>query len=78
MHERRYWTQYMQAYEACLSATSTNHAPWYIVPADDKDNARLIVSQIMLDAFHALHMAYPRTDAARQRELRAIRKQLAK
>ena len=78
MHERRYWTQYMKAYEACLSATSTHHAPWYVVPADDKKNARLIVSQIMLDAFDALHMAYPKTDAARRRELRAIRKQLAK
>ncbi len=78
MHERRYWTQYMKAYEACLSATSTHHAPWYVVPADDKKNARLIVSQIMLDAFDALHMAYPKTDAARRRELGAIREQLAK
>ncbi len=77
MNERRYWTQYMKAYEACLSATSTHHAPWYVVPADDKENARLIVSQIMLDAFETLHMAYPTTDAARRLELRAIRKQLA-
>ena len=41
----------MQAYEACLSATSTTDAPWYVVPADDKKNARLIISQIVLDAF---------------------------
>jgi PPK2 family polyphosphate:nucleotide phosphotransferase len=78
IHERHYWTQYMKAYEVCLSATSTHHAPWYVVPADDKDDARLIVSQIVLDAFDALHVAYPKTDAAQRRELHAIRKQLAK
>ena len=52
----------MKAYEACLSATSTHHAPWYVVPADDKENARLIVSRIVLDALDGLKMAYPRTD----------------
>ena len=78
IHERQYWTQYMQAYEACLTATSTPHAPWYIVPADDKENARLIVSQIVLDAFTELPMAYPTTTAKRKRELKSIRKQLRK
>jgi len=78
IHERKYWKQYMNAYEACLSATSTHHAPWYIVPADDKDNGRLIVSQIVLDALHELKMAYPQTTAKRRRELKAIRKLLAK
>jgi PPK2 family polyphosphate:nucleotide phosphotransferase len=78
IHERKYWKQYMKAYEACLSATSTHHAPWYIVPADDKDNARLIVSQIVLDTLHELKMAYPKTTAKRRRELKAIRKLLAK
>ena len=78
LHERKYWKQYMNAYEACLSATSTDHAPWYVVPADDKDNGRLIVSQIVLDALHELKMAYPKTTAKRRRELKAIRKLLAK
>jgi len=78
IHERKYWTQYMKAYEACLSATSTHHAPWYIVPADDKENARLIVSQIILDVLNGLKMAYPKTSAKRQRELKAIRKLLVK
>src|SRR5579863_9860065 len=78
IHERRYWKHYMQAYEACLSATSTRHAPWYVVPADDKDNARLIVSQIVLDALNGLKMAYPKTTAKRRLELQSIRKQLAK
>jgi len=77
IHERKYWTQYMKAYEACLSATSTDHAPWYAVPADDKENARLIVSQIVLDALNELKMAYPKTTGKRRRELKSIRKLLA-
>ena len=78
IHERSYWKRYMEAYEACLSATSTRHAPWYVVPADDKDDARLIVSRIVLDALDALDMAYPRTTAKRRRELASIRKVLAR
>ena len=77
IHERKYWKRYMEAYEACLSATSTHHAPWYVVPADDKENARLAVSQIVLDAFHEMKMAYPKTTAKRRQELKSIRKQLA-
>jgi PPK2 family polyphosphate:nucleotide phosphotransferase len=78
IHERKYWQQYMTAYEACLNATSTHHAPWYVVPADDKENARLIVSQIVLDALNGLKMASPKTTAKRRRELKAIRQLLAK
>jgi PPK2 family polyphosphate:nucleotide phosphotransferase len=77
IHERKYWNDYVKAYEACLSATSTHHAPWYVVPADDKDNARLIVSQIVLDAFTDLKMAYPKTTEKRRLELKSIRKLLA-
>jgi PPK2 family polyphosphate:nucleotide phosphotransferase len=76
IHERKYWTQYMKAYEACLDATSTHHAPWHVVPADDKENARLIVSQIVRDALHELKMAYPKTTAKRRRELKSIRERL--
>ena len=76
--ERKYWTQYMKAYETCLNATSTHHAPWYVVPADDKENARLIVSQIILDALNGLKMAYPKTAAKRRQELKSFRKLLAK
>ena len=64
IHERKFWKRYMEAYEECLSATSTHHAPWYVVPADDKDDARLIVSQIVLDSLHELKMAYPITTPA--------------
>jgi len=76
--ERQYWKQYMKAYEKCLSATSTHDAPWYIVPADDKLNARLIVSRIVLDAVEALPLSYPKPSTGRRRELRALRKQLEK
>jgi PPK2 family polyphosphate:nucleotide phosphotransferase len=76
--ERKYWKQYMTAYEECLSATSTHTAPWYIVPADDKQNTGLIISRIVLDALEGLKMAYPKTSPERRRELLAIRKQLTK
>ncbi|MGA2795262.1 MAG: polyphosphate kinase 2 family protein, partial [Roseiarcus sp.] len=78
IEERKFWKQYMKAYEECLTATSTRDAPWYVVPADDKENARLIVSQIVLDTFEGLEMAYPKTSAKREQELQSIRKQLAK
>ncbi len=78
IHERKYWKHYMKVYEECFHATSTHHAPWYVVPADDKENARLIVSQIVLDALGSLKMAYPKTTAKRRLELLAIEKMLMK
>jgi len=78
IHERRFWDQYKEAYEDCLGATSTEHSPWYVVPADDKDNARLIVSAIVADALTDLKMAYPETTPKRRAELKSIRKSLAK
>jgi len=76
VRERKYWESYVAAYEACLNATSTRHAPWFVVPADDKENARLIVSQIVLDTFEDLQMAYPRTTAKRRRVLKSIGRRL--
>ncbi len=78
IEERKFWKQYMQAYEECLSATSTKHAPWYVVPADDKQNARLIISRIIVDTLKGLKMRYPQTDAKRRQELLSIREQLEK
>ena len=78
IHERKYWKDYMEAYEACLGATSSDHAPWYVVPADDKENARLIVSHIILETLGDLKMAYPMATAERHAELESIRKQLTK
>ena len=78
LSERALWKNYMSAYEDCLSATSTDRAPWYVVPADDKMNARLIVSQIVLDTMKAMKMRYPSLDAAGLKELQRLRKELVK
>jgi PPK2 family polyphosphate:nucleotide phosphotransferase len=78
IEERKFWDKYMKAYEKCLSATSTDRAPWYVVPADDKLNARLIVSRIVLDTIKALRLSYPASSAARRKELQALRKRLMK
>jgi PPK2 family polyphosphate:nucleotide phosphotransferase len=78
VEERKYWKDYMRAYEECLAATSTKRSPWYVVPADDKPNARLIVSRVVVDTLKKLDMAYPQLDAGRRRELQALRKLLAK
>lgn len=76
--ERKFWDRYTSAYEECLSATSTKSAPWHVVPADDKYNARLIVSRVVIEALRDLKLSYPKMTDAQRRELRAIRKQLAK
>ena len=78
IEERKFWNEYMAAYETCLAATSTKIAPWYVVPADDKENARLIISQIIVDTFRSLRMRYPEPDAKRRRELQAIRRLLTR
>ena len=78
IHERKYWKPYAEAFEECLNATSTQASPWFVVPADDKENARLIVSRIVMDALRDLKMSYPKTTAKRKAELQAIRKLLVK
>ena len=75
--ERAFWDDYMAAYEDCLETTSTGEAPWYVVPADDKLNTRLIVSSVIQATLQALDMRYPKTSAERLEELQAIRRQLA-
>ncbi|MCU1337584.1 MAG: hypothetical protein JWO19_3165 [Bryobacterales bacterium] len=78
IQERKYWKQYMRAYGACLSDTSTRTAPWYVVPADDKQNAQLIVSRIIVDELKELKLEYPKPSPKRLRELQQIRKLLTK
>jgi PPK2 family polyphosphate:nucleotide phosphotransferase len=78
IEERKFWKDYMRAYGKCLSATSTEQAPWYVVPADDKQNTRLIVSRILLDTVEKLELSYPKTTPARRRELLSLRKKLTK
>jgi len=76
IEERTYWKDYMKAYEACLSATSSKHAAWHIIPADDKRNARLMVARVIVETLQGLDLAYPKPDAARLSELQDIRRQL--
>jgi len=78
VRERGFWKQYTTAYEACLSATSTRTAPWYVVPADDKETAQLIVSHVILRTLRDLKLAYPILVPERRRELEAARKLLQK
>jgi PPK2 family polyphosphate:nucleotide phosphotransferase len=74
--ERELWTEYMKAYDDCIRETSTPHSPWYVVPADDKRNSRLIISQIVVDTLESLQLTYPKADKDRKNELQSIRKQL--
>jgi PPK2 family polyphosphate:nucleotide phosphotransferase len=76
--ERGFWNEYQNAYEDCIAATSTKESPWYVVPADDKKNARLIMSRVVVETLESLKLKMPKLDAARLAELRAAREQLAK
>ncbi len=76
--ERSFWPQYMEAYQECLTATSSENAPWYIIPGDDKENARLIMSRIIIETLEELKLAYPKLDAERRQELLAMRQLLVK
>jgi PPK2 family polyphosphate:nucleotide phosphotransferase len=78
IEERKLWKHYRKAYETCLSETSTKHGPWYVVPADDKENARLVISRVILDTLKELNLIYPAPTKARRRELLSLRKLLAK
>ena len=78
IEEREFWNDYQKVYEDCLGATSTTESPWYVVPADNKKNTRLIVSHIVLDTLEQLEMAYPESDPKRLQELKAIRERLIK
>ena len=78
IEERKFWKQYMRAYEACISATSTKESPWYIVPSDDKENSRLIVSRIILDTLKKLKLSFPGSDESHEKELQSIHEQLLK
>jgi PPK2 family polyphosphate:nucleotide phosphotransferase len=78
VEEREFWDDYMHAYATCLSATSTKKAPWHVIPADDKENARLIISEIIVHALRGLKMSYPKTGDDRRKELQLIRDRLTK
>jgi len=77
LKERGYWKHYMHAYAACMSATSTKDSPWYIVPADDKENARLIIADIIVDTLKDMKLEYPTLGAEQERELAKAKKMLS-
>ncbi|MEM7657672.1 MAG: polyphosphate kinase 2 family protein [Bacteroidota bacterium] len=75
--ERGYWDEYQNAYEDAINATASKEAPWYVIPADNKKNMRLIVAQVILEQLHEMKMHYPVVSDERRAELQEIRKQLA-
>jgi len=77
IEERRFWDDYMHAYASCLSTTASENAPWYIVPADDRKSARLIVSSIILELFRSMDLQYPKAGPLRAKELKACRRSLS-
>ena len=76
--ERAHWRDYMKAYEEAIRATATKHAPWYVVPADNKWYTRLVVAAAIVDAMERLGLTYPKLDSAQRRELTAARAVLMK
>ena len=76
LKERSAWKKYMTAYEECLSATSTKESPWYIVPADEKRKAHVVVSEVIVETLTNLKMSYPRVSEKQRSELKKLRKQL--
>jgi len=76
LHERKYWKEYQHAYQDAISETSTDDSPWYIIPADDKKNARIIISHILLNYLKSLKMNFPRVTPEHLKELEQMRKML--
>ncbi len=76
--ERKHWNSYMKAYQDCIAATASEHAPWVVVPADNKWYSRVVVAAAVIDALESLDLHYPKVDAAKKRELDAARRALAR
>ena len=77
VHERQFWDRYMEAYEDAIRATASAHAPWFVVPADNKWFTRLVVAAAIVDALERLELTYPKVDDAKLKSLAAARKALA-
>jgi polyphosphate kinase 2 (PPK2 family) len=77
VHERKFWDDYMQAFEEAIRATAAKHAPWYVVPADNKWFTRLVVAAAIVEAVEELNLTYPKVDAEKKKELAAARAELA-
>ncbi len=76
VEERKRWRDYMRAYEEAIRATSTKHAPWYVVPADHKWFSRLVVSRIIIEALEGLNLQFPSVDPAQKQELARVKRAL--
>ena len=74
IHEREYWDQYQNAYQDMIANTASKHAPWYVVPADNKWFTRLVVSTVIVETLESLDLAYPKVDGAKKKELEAAMK----
>jgi PPK2 family polyphosphate:nucleotide phosphotransferase len=77
VHERKFWGDYMRAYEEAIRATASKHAPWFVVPADNKWFTRLVVASAIVEAVEDLDLTYPKVDAKRKNELATVRAALA-
>jgi PPK2 family polyphosphate:nucleotide phosphotransferase len=76
VRERQCWDDYMKAYEDMIAATSTKHAPWYVVPADNKWYTRIVVAAAIVDAMKDLKLSYPKLDAGQRKQLTAAKAEL--
>jgi PPK2 family polyphosphate:nucleotide phosphotransferase len=78
LEERKRWKDYMGAYEEMIRHTTTEHAPWHVIPADHKWFTRLVVSEVIVETLESLRLTYPEVDQAKRKELAAVRKALAR
>ena len=78
VHERKFWGDYMHAFQEAIRATASKRAPWYVVPADNKWFTRLLVAAAIVEAVENLDLAYPAVDAKKQKELQAMRADLSR
>jgi PPK2 family polyphosphate:nucleotide phosphotransferase len=76
LRERQFWDKYMDAYQQMIGETSSKHAPWYVVPADNKWYTRLVVAAAIVDALGQLKLAYPKVSAEQRKHLAAARKEM--
>ena len=78
VHERKFWDDYMRAYEDAIRATASKSAPWFVVPADNRWFTRLVVGAAIVEAVEQLDLTYPKVDAEKKKELAAVRAALAR
>ena len=78
VHERKFWDDYMHAFEEAIRSTASKHAPWYVVPADNKWFTRLLVAAVIVEAVEKLDLAYPTVDAEKKKELQTARAVLSR